>query len=132
MKEQSREHARENADGDDRASEQCPIPPRNTRWNAAEAPQHLRPEVARRFNIAKRGQRCPQQCAHLFHFALFVLVPVSIVHGLIPASWSLFLSRRTPRNMRTFTAFSEMPSAAAISLYGSSSTRPSSTTTRRR
>src|ERR1051326_6875892 len=68
----------------------------------------------------------------VFHVLVHaILFPIS-THECTPECRSFFRSKRTARNIRSFTAPAEMPSASAISAYDSSSINPSCATTRRR
>src|SRR5208282_66321 len=103
---QRRDDSRENAKHASNGREQCPIPPRHSNRALIEPLQQGRPQIAPKFAVPSRGQRILQQFLHIVNFRF--------LHGCTPACDKVFLKRRTPRNTRTFTAFSEIPSASAM------------------
>jgi hypothetical protein len=77
--------------------------------------QHRRPEIGRSLLILAQPRQClPQELLHAF---------LVCIHGRIPCSYRSFLSNRSARNTRSFTAAMEMPNASITSLCG----RPSTT-----
>src|SRR5207247_5407519 len=108
-------------DGTQNRSER-PIEPGNMELRGGgflQLAEHLRPEVAAEFGVA-RGRDCLLE--ELFH--LFV-VPFATHFALtsMPRQLSFLRSNRTARNTRTLTSATDMPAALAMLLYGSCSIR---------
>src|SRR2546422_2655822 len=111
MKQQSRQSTGKETNRRKGTAKQSPVPPWNTDGDVFQATEHLRPKIVARLAIGQSRHSSFEQFAHRVQF----LIRVSVIHGVIPTSKSFLRSKRTARNMRTFTAFVEMPRAAAIS-----------------
>src|SRR5213078_1683709 len=88
--------------------------------------EHLRPEVAAEFGVARGRDYLLEEIFHLF------VVPFATHFALtsMPRQLSFLRSNRTARNTRTLTSATDMPAALAMLLYGSSSIRASVATRR--
>ena len=98
--------------------------------------QHGRPQISRQIGILTDARhRALQQHSH--SIGLLIPVPSALIsvlsrltHGVIPCSCKSFLSNRSARNTRSFTAATVIPNASATSLRGRSSTTASTAATR--
>src|SRR5579871_6352497 len=120
--EQYRNPSREEGKQSHQPGRERPVKPGHTdprglsRRFGAQPPHHCRPKIVCRFGvISDRRERLFEQPLNCSLFP----VPCSLTfHGLIPCSCKSFLSKRSARKTRSFTAVTEIPSASATSLCG--------------
>src|SRR5215470_2322340 len=104
--EQCRDNSREeNQDASGECGE-SPVKPRDANARISHFLQKGGPKVALQLGLLRRWHRRAKFCAKFLEFP--------VVHGVTPACVSFLRRIRTARNMRSFVAASEMPSASAM------------------